>query len=858
MSVSFEHYWPLLALTALPIIWKVGFRTEVKIQARHLKVLSVIRACLIISLVLALMQPTWNRSVKWLSTVYAIDVSGSIEPNFIRSAIDWISRVDDERNPEHSAFVVFAGSSRTFSSSDQIASVEVSTNGSANSINQNFTDLGSGLRQAMNSFEPSYLKRLVLFTDGNSNAGKDFDVVMEAREKKVRIFTIPASVVGGDDSWIDAVDVPKEIRRGEPVLVEVQVYSRTEKDAVVKLTVGTDQNLERSVTLEEGLNSLPFEVVIGEVGSTTISARIEGQSDPALENNRLDRSVIVGDQSRVLYVEGYSESAHYLNDALEMEGIDVTLSSPANVPENQSELEVFDLIFLSDVSPEDLRQAQMDAVLRYVRDFGGGLVFAAGESSYGKEGYSGSMIEEILPIWFEVEEERKELALVIVLDKSYSMVGAKLELSKEAAKAALGIMDDRHRFGVVTFDDTPYVAVPLQLASEESRINQSISQIIAGSQTNIYPALDKAFEILAESEAEVRHIVLLSDGKTYADDYEELVRRMADEDITVSSVAVGEEADRDLLSDIAMWGNGRTYYIQDAQGVPQVFIKEAQIASQSTLIEERVVFEEVRSSEMFVGLDLFSAPDLEGYVKTRSKDNAETLIEVGDGSPILARWHYGLGRTAAFTSDVKNRWAINWLNWDGYGKFWTQLIRETMRRNDDPGLNFEVLRQGDQALITVSEVGSDGMLNSNLEPTINVTGPGSKEETLGLTQTEFGVYTGSYAVENSTDSGYLFELNTNEAGTEQKNFHYTYPDEYRRYPANLEFLSNVSSLTGGKLLPEEEEIFLDYGESTSVAFPLWNWSLFLALVLFLSDIAVRRLPWIWAHFSRDSEPGIVN
>ena len=179
---------------------------------------------------------------------------------------------------------------------------------------------------------------------------------------------------------------------------------------------------------------------------------------------------------------------------------------------------------------------------------------------------------------------------------------------------------------------------------------------------------------------------------------------------------------------------------------------------------------------MFVGLDLFSAPDLEGYVKTRSKDNAETLIEVGDGAPILARWHYGLGRTAAFTSDVKNRWAINWLNWDGYGKFWTQLIRETMRRNDDPGLDFEVLRQGDRALITVSEVGPDGMLNSNLQPTINVTGPGSEEETLDLTQTEFGVYTGSYAVESSTDSGYLFQLNANEAGTEQKNFHYTYPD----------------------------------------------------------------------------------
>ncbi|HIF38533.1 MAG TPA: VWA domain-containing protein, partial [Gemmatimonadetes bacterium] len=591
MSVSFEQYWPLLAVIFLPMIWKIGSMTRVKIGAHHLKILGVIRICLIFSLLLALMQPTWHRSVQWLSTVYAIDVSGSIEPTFIRSAIDWISRVDGERKPEHSAFVVFAGSSQTLSSPDQIASVEVSMDGSANSINQSITDIGAGLRQAMNSFQPSYLKRLVLFTDGNANAGEDLDVVMEAREKGVRIFTIPASVVGGNDSWMESLELPEEIRQGEPIIVEVQIYSRTEKDAVIELMVGSQPTVEKFVTLEEGLNPLLFETIVERSGATTISARIDSQSDGTLENNRLDRSVVVKDQPRILYVEGRSESAHYLSEALEMESIEVVLSTPANLPESQLELELFDLIFLSDVSPEDLGPTQMDAVLRYVRDFGGGLVFAAGESSYGKEGYSGSKIEEVLPIWFEVEEERKDLALVIVLDKSYSMVGAKLELSKEAAKAALGIMDDRHRFGVVTFDDTPYVAVPLQLASEESRINQSISQIIAGSQTNIYPALDKAFEILTESEAEVRHVVLLSDGKTYADDYEGLVTRMADEEITVSSVAVGEEADRDLLSDIALWGNGRSYYIQDAQGVPQVFIKEAQIAAQSTLIEERVVFE---------------------------------------------------------------------------------------------------------------------------------------------------------------------------------------------------------------------------------------------------------------------------
>ena len=849
MIISFEQYWPLVFLLLLPLMWKIRTETKVKIGVYHLKILSVIRACLFSMLVLALMQPTWNRNGPWISTVYAIDVSGSIDPIFIRSAIDWVARVEDERNPEHSAFVLFAGSAQTLSSTDQIASVAVSTDGSNNSINQSVTDLGEGLRQAVNSFDPSYLNRLVLFTDGNANSGEDFDVVLEAREKGIRIFTFPSTVIGGDDSWIDNVKVPEEIRQGEPILVEVQIYSRIEKDAVVELLIENEQHSKRSMTLEKGLNVLPFEIVMEGSGSTTISARIDSQSDEEVENNRLDQSVVVKGQTRVLYVEGRSESAHYLNDALEMEGIDVVLSSAADVPASQAGLEPFDLVFLSDVSPENLNPTQMDAVLRYVRDFGGGLVFAAGESSYGKEGYSGSMIEEVLPIWFEVEEERKDLALVIVLDKSYSMVGAKLELSKEAAKAALGIMDDRHRFGVVTFDDTPYVAVPLQLASEELRINQSISQIVAGSQTNIYPALDKAFELLTETEAEVRHIVLLSDGKTYADDYEDLVTRMADEDITVSSVAVGEEADRELLSDIAMWGNGRTYYIRDAQGVPQVFIKEAQIASQSTLIEERVTFESVRSSEIFSGLDLYSAPDLEGYVKTRGKDNAEMLIEVDDGTPILARWHYGLGRTAAFTSDVKNRWAVNWLEWDGYGKFWTQLVRETMRRNDDPGLTFEVQRHGDEAVVTVREIGLDGMLNSSLEPKISVNGPGSEEVTIELAETGFGVYSASYPVKSSQDSAYLFQLNTDVNGIEEKNLHYTYPDEYKRYPPNVQFLRSISELTGGKFLPEEEDIFADYGENASIAIPLWNIILLVALILFLIDISIRRLPWIWTYFT---------
>ena len=49
------------------------------------------------------------------------------------------------------------------------------------------------------------------------------------------------------------------------------------------------------------------------------------------------------------------------------------------------------------------------------------------------------------------------------------------------------------------------------------------------------------------------------------------------------------------------------------------------------------------------------------------------------GEPILALWRYGGGTTAAFTSDIQSRWAAPWLNWPGFGKFWVQLVRQTMR-----------------------------------------------------------------------------------------------------------------------------------------------------------------------------------
>ncbi len=96
--------------------------------------------------------------------------------------------------------------------------------------------------------------------------------------------------------------------------------------------------------------------------------------------------------------------------------------------------------------------------------------------------------------------------------------------------------------------------------------------------TLIFPAVEQAYLALKDARARAKHVVLLSDGRSYPDDYEGLVKKMVDAKMTVSAISVGPAADVELLTNIAKWGKGRSYVVEDAKEVPQIFVKEAKNA----------------------------------------------------------------------------------------------------------------------------------------------------------------------------------------------------------------------------------------------------------------------------------------
>ena len=841
MRLSFDTYWPLLLLMLIPYLWWVQRRTLTDLSPKHLQLAGAVRSAIVALVALALMQPVIYRAGSWISVVYLLDVSQSVSPSAIQSGIQWIQQTNDAGRPEHARFIPFASNATIFERLEQLKEVQVASNASRDTIDQSGTNIEEAIDTAIRSFAPHHLKRLVLLSDGNENSGHMMDVLSRLKAEGIHVYTIPSQARTNRDVWVENILAPSEVTAEELFPLEAHIYSQGDASVEVEIKHGDRSLGIKKVNLIRGLNRVAFESSIkDEAGPVMIDCEVRTASDPFPDNNKFRASIVVQGRPRILYVESHAQSAHYLQAALTNEGLNVNSVTPANIPGTLEELDAYDAIVLSDVARSSLNDQQMKILATYIRDLGGGFILAGGENNYGEGGYSKTMIEDVLPVTFETKKEKPDsVAMIIVLDKSGSMGGQKIEMTKEAAKAPLALLQDTDSFGVVAFDYNFYWPVKFQPAANRTGITQAISTIIAGGETNIYPALREAFIQLAGATSQVKHVILLSDGRSLPDDFEGLTKKMAEAKITVSTVAVGNGADRELMQQIAGWGSGRTYYLEDPTAVPQIFTEETELATGKTLREESFKPVVKKNVEAFKGIDFEAAPPLLGYVATKSKDTSEVLLESKRKDPILARWQYGLGKTAAFLSDLKDRWAVDWLRWNGYPKFWSQLVRETMRRRDDNEFDFRVAKDGDEAKISINAIRKDGQFRNKLETQVRVVGPDQAVSEVDVHQVGPGAYEAKYPLTGK--GSYLFRAVGADSGGASRVIAYSYPDEYHFYPPNTELLRSISNETKGRFQPNAADIFNAGGETTALPTPLWPYLTALALVLYLTDVLLRRV-----------------
>jgi uncharacterized membrane protein len=840
MSLSAPAF--LWLLLAVPLVWLAHRVARTNFNPHQRRLQAAIRSLLLAALVLALARPVISTSSSRRSIVYVVDVSHSVSSAAVEQAARRIDELAAGLRPDHSRIVAFGAASAVVENTAalrQLARLEAANGGQSD---QRGTDIEGALDAARAQLAPGHVPRLILFSDGHATAGDTAAAISRLAWDRIPVSVEPLAVRSLGDAWIDAIAVPDHLVAGSPFTTTVGVGSQRAAAAIVELRSEGKVLATRPAVLPPGITQVAIETVLEAPGSAILEASITLPGDPLALNNTLERGVSTNPRTKVLYVEGAPASARYLSGALKQSGFEVTVQSAANLPATAAALDAWDAVVLSDVNRSAIRAAAMSALSTWVEQHGGGLLVAGGESVFGEGGYRQSPIERLTPVTFERKDE-PEVALVLVLDRSWSMAGISMDLCKAAAQAAVDVMTDEQLVGILTFNDGFNWDVTVRnVGANRDTIRKRIAAIGPGGHTLIYPAIEQAYLALKPAKARAKHVVLLSDGRSYPANYEELVRRMVEGRMTMSAIAVGPAADPELLGNLAKWGKGRYYAVADAKELPQIFVKEAKDAA-SPSFDEKAIKPIVKTPAFLPGVDLAHVPPLKGRTATVLKDTALEVITTDEEDPLLAFWPIGLGRVAVFASDVKDRWAANWITWRGYGPFFSSVIRAVERRQA-PAAALSVVPgpiRGNSRSIAVGLEARDpsGRYRDLMRPRVQVGALAGRSTDVALRQ----VAPGRYEATVVADARQRLTFTAKEAD-QATTAHAVLPDpaaEYRFRPPDEGLLRSIAAGTGGAWMPTPAALGQLAGDRRTERRPLAAPLLLLALVLWFADLLLRRI-----------------
>ncbi len=671
------------------------------------------------------------------------------------------------------------------------------------------TDLAAGLRLAGAALPRDFTRRVVLISDGRQTRG---DAVAAARELAAAGTPVDVLAVGAAaaaDVRLEAVDLPRTAYQGEVATLTARVSADQATPATLRVWRDDGQlALERDVQLASGEQefALPLPPA-NDPGLHRYRVDVDvadRNADATPVNNSLGAVETVSGPPRVLVLASQPDSASALVGALQAGGADVRVADPSAAPTDLSGWATYQSVVLDDVSAESLPAASLDQLEAYVRDLGRGLAMTGGPNSFGAGGYGGTGVERALPVYMDVRGRGRQprVALALVIDKSGSMSGPKIDMAKEAAVRSLQVLGPLDQAAVLTFDSVPqWVATPTPLTDDgRQHLDDAIGGIDAGGGTEIYPAVAAAFEALRDVDADVKHLILLTDGQDAgSNNYQPLIEQMVAAHVTVSTVAVGDDADQGFLSALARAGHGRFHFTDNPADIPDIFTRETLMATRALLVDTRFYPSVAADSPLLRGLT--ETPPMDGYIAVTPKERAEVALVSPDGDPLLAAWQYGAGRAIAWTSDVGGRWTSAWAGATVTSALWGNILSWLLPPQTQGPLSVDVnATTSDTASVDV-DVAQTTANWAQVQPTrAHVIGPDGQSQDVELTPAGPGHYRGPIA---TTEPGaYVVEVTqdgsqplSGEAGWVAP-----YPAEFRQVGIDQSFLEQVAAAGGGRVL----------------------------------------------------------
>ena len=717
------------------------------------------------------------------------------------------------------------------------------------------TDIGRALSMAMALLPEDTAGRIALLSDGKDNGRGVSAQVSALAARGIPVDVLAFETGFANDVQVTSITTPAQVYQNEKFDLVVRIDSLFETTGSLVLYANREPITTREITLRKGENTFIFQDTAKESGVVTYEAALAAKGDENQRNNRIGAYMDVRGVPKVLIVGSETE----LSKMLKAAGMETEKLLPSQIARSAEALRQYHAIALVNVNEGDLHADAVSALDSYVRKLGRGLAVFGGDDTYAIGGWRGSALEEMMPISMDVDNrlQMPSLSLVLIIDKSGSMTEGrfgitKLEMAKEAAMRSAEVLTNRDFVGVIAFDDTAKWAVPMQQVENVAAVKEMIGTIRPGGGTAFYSALSQALLALEEADSQLKHVIFLTDGEAADSGHETLAAAMAEAGITLTTVAVGQGANTRLLSYLAALGGGRAYSTLEFDDIPKVFTKETYLATRAYLQNRRFVPVVTSGGTL---TDYAGFPAIDGYHSTTAKPLSTVALTTDRDEPLLAWWQYGAGRVVAWTSDTEGAWTGDFLRWEDAPRFFAGMISFILPAEEGEG-RLTVAREEDVLRLTYeidvfqNDLAGDARIltdeQSGLMTEARVLAPDGEQTTIGMYEVAPGVYEGMApaAMEGAYAVRVEQKQNNRLLRTVESGVAVGYSKEYDlRVPDGLPFLEEIARATGGRVISDPGELFLERGPQARARRDLSLLLLWIALALFVLDVAQRRLSW---------------
>lgn len=815
--MSFERSWCLLFLALVPVLLFWAW------QRRRLGTAVALKAAMLALAILALSEPRMSIDQKKVSVAVLVDTSASVSRDDLQQATKTVRDIENARGSNSVTVIPFARAPRETARAERESGYAV-TSGEAG----RGTNIEAALRHAAASLPGSTLHRIVLISDGHETEGNVTRAAWMADQIRVPIDTFPLSGRPAPALRIDSVSLPALAFSGEKFPLTLSLTSPKAASATIELSAEGKPLGTSPVSLTPGSNQVRLHTSLNVQGAVDIAGRIKSND---LGEAEFRQAIMLRRPRLLLVSQDPAGSEAHIDKALKSAQFDVQLSG--SIPAN---LAPYQIVTLNNIDLEAIPAPQKDKLEKFVKEGGGLLVIGGEKNVYDPEKKVEHALDRVLPAKIAPPRSPEGTCVVLILDKSSSMEGRKMELARQSAVGVILNLRPVDFVGVLIFDNSFQWAVPIRRAEDRNTIARLVAGVMPDGGTQIAPALAEGFRRIQKTTATYRHVVLLTDGISEEGDSINLAKEAATQRITISTVGLGQDVNRPYLERVASNAKGRSYFLTDPSGLEQILLKDVMEHTGSTTVEKPLVPAVIKTSSVLEGVNPAEMPALNGYVKFVAKPEAERILSIDEKDPLLTMWQTGLGRSAVFASDAKSRWAEKWVTWPGFEKFWVNLFRDLLPRSQmgEATLTYDT---SNESLVADYKLAANVPVPARI-PELFVFGPNGFRQPLPMQKVGEGAWRGTV---RTGDRQGLFRVRAlEETPLFPETGLYREEEELRRYGANHDLLRNLSRYTGGRFSPAARQVFEARGQSIPTTLDLWPGLLAAALICNLIELLLRK------------------